>query len=103
MTLELAKCYSGSLLEGLRTHPQLSSWIKKSHPFSIGTDDPGVFHTNATKELMLVQKAFDLEAKTMYGIVLDSMDHAFCNSETRKMVKARLEQRVEQLSTQVKS
>ena len=98
MTLELANSFSGSLLEGLRAHPLLPSLIENAHPFSICTDDPGVFHTDATKELMLLQMAFSLEAKQIYEIVLNSMNQAFCSNKTRQLVMGRLEERLEKLS-----
>ncbi len=98
MTLELARCHSGSILQGLKTHPQLADWIENFHPFSIGTDDPGVFHTNPTKELLLVQKAFDLDSNRLSQIVVMSMDHAFCIDETRRLVKERIENRIIHLS-----
>ena len=94
MTLELAKHYSGSLLEGLKRHPQLASWLQSSHPISIGTDDPGVFHTSATKELMVLQKAFDLDRGTLGKIVLQSMEHAFCSDDTRKLILSRISERL---------
>jgi adenosine deaminase len=94
MTLELAKHCSGSLLEGLKQHPQLKTWLQKKHPISIGTDDPGVFHTNATKELMLLQKAFNVDKDGLERIVIQSMDHAFCDSETKKLVQRRIKDRL---------
>jgi adenosine deaminase len=90
MTLELAKHCSGSLLEGLRQHPQLENWLRVRHPISIGTDDPGVFHTNATKELLLLQKAFNVDKEGILGIVVQSMDHAFCSDKTKKLVSDRI-------------
>jgi adenosine deaminase len=90
MTLELAKHCSGSLLEGLKQHPQLENWIQTGHSISIGTDDPGVFHTNATKELMLVQKAFNVDKQRLRKIVLESMDHAFCSDDTMRVVHRRI-------------
>lgn len=95
MTLELANHHSGNLLEGLKAHPQLAEWIKKSHPFSIGTDDPGVFNTNNTKELVLLQKAFDMPLQELGNIMLSSMDHAFCSDMTRNTLKLRLLERVD--------
>jgi adenosine deaminase len=90
MTLELAKKCSGSLLEGLRQHPQLENWLRVRHPISVGTDDPGVFHTNATKELLLLQKAFNVDKEGILGIVVQSMDHAFCSDKTKKLVSDRI-------------
>lgn len=94
MTLELAKHHSGSLLEGLKNHPQMEKWLVQHHPLSIGTDDPGVFNTNATKELMLIQKAFDLDTESLAKIPLEAMEHAFCDGGTSKNVAERIEERI---------
>ena len=83
MTLELAKHFDGSLLDGLREHPQLENWLQTKHPISIGTDDPGVFHTTATKELLLLQKAFHLDKTDLQRISLDSINQAFCSEATK--------------------
>jgi adenosine deaminase len=98
MTLELAKHYSGSLLEGLKTHPQLATWLDTKHPISIGTDDPGVFHTTATKELLLLQKAFGLKKDDLKRVALDSMHQAFCDDATKRAVLERMEARMLELS-----
>jgi adenosine deaminase len=94
MTLELAKHCSGSLLEGLWKHPQLQTWLETKHPISIGTDDPGVFDTNPTKELMLLQKTFSVPRATLKRILLESMDHAFCNDETRRQIQTQMRERL---------
>ena len=90
MTLELAKHYSGSLLEGLKKHPQLKNWLEQKHPISIGTDDPGVFHTTATKELLLLQKAFGLHKSDLQRISLESIDQAFCSNITKTIILERM-------------
>ena len=95
MTLELASRHSGSVLAGLETHPQLAEWIKRSHPFSIGTDDPGVFNTNNTKELMLVQTAFGLSNTDICNMITSSMNHAFCAIDTREYLKKIICDRIE--------
>jgi len=63
MTLELANHTNGSLLDGMKMHPQLGKWIAKNYPISINTDDSGLFCTNLTKELLLVSKAYHLNEK----------------------------------------
>lgn len=90
MTLELAKHYSGSLLEGLKKHPQLENWLDKKHPISIGTDDPGVFHTTATKELLLLQRAFNLKKGDLQRISVESMHQAFCSVDTKLVIVGRM-------------
>jgi adenosine deaminase len=94
MTLELAKSCSGSLLEGLKQHPQLQNWIKSKHPISIGTDDPGVFDTNPTKELLLLHHAFSISREGINRILLESMDHAFCDSTTKERMKLCIQERL---------
>ena len=94
MTLELSKNQSGSLLEGLQKHPQLAKWLAAKHPVAIGTDDPGVFHTSATKELVLVQKAFALSKDDISKIVLESMNYAFCDTATKTQIKMQIQKRL---------
>ena len=80
----------GSLVEGLALHPQLPAWIRQQHPVSIGTDDPGIFDTSQTKELLLVHHTFGISPEELQNIVLQSMEFAFCNNETKELVKARI-------------
>lgn len=94
MTLELAKKSSGSLLDGLRQHPQLQMWLDTKHPISIGTDDPGVFDTTATKELLLLQNTFSVSKETLRRILVESMDHAFCDNETRAPIQSQMRERL---------
>lgn len=94
MTLELAKHFSGLLVEGLKQHPQLEKWLATKHPISIGTDDPGVFHTDASKELVLLHKAWNVNRADLQRIVLQSMDYAFCSDETRSHIKGRMQERL---------
>jgi adenosine deaminase len=95
MTLELAKHFSGLLVEGLKRHPQLEKWLETKHPISIGTDDPGVFHTDATKELILLHKAWNVNRAGLQRIVLQSMDFAFCSDGTRSHIKDRMQDRLD--------
>jgi adenosine deaminase len=72
MTLELAQSshshnsshHQDSLIRGLTQHPQLARWLRtdagNDYPLSINTDDPGVFHTNSTREWMLLARTFQL-------------------------------------------
>ncbi len=54
MTTELVeKTSGGSLVDGVKRHPQLKCWLENNHPLCICTDDPGVFDTNATQEFVL--------------------------------------------------
>jgi len=88
MTLELAKHLSGSILDGLKMHPQLASWIQKDHPFSIGTDDPGVFHDwnspcatfpNAITPIACRQGADDAQDASAWSSLLQNQITLFFN------------------------
>ena len=80
MTLELATHHGGSLVDGLKKHPQIDKWIKSSYPFSINTDDAGIFCTNLTKEYLLVAKVFELNENDLADILIRSIDHIFDES-----------------------
>lgn len=82
MTLELATHFDGNLVEGLKRHPQLEHWIESDHPLSISTDDSGVFHTNASQELLLLASAWNLCQDRIRRLVLQSLKHAFCKEDT---------------------
>jgi adenosine deaminase len=90
MTLELARSSNGNLVHGLSQHPCLAQWLQNNHPLSIGTDDPGVFHTNATKELVLLVNTFSLDPCAMAEKVADSVNYAFCNETLRQEINAKM-------------
>jgi adenosine deaminase len=75
-------------------HPQLKRWLLETkHPLAISTDDPGVFHTTATKELVLLQNAYKLTVEDLKGIILKSMDYAFADRDTKQLLKERMKER----------
>jgi len=92
MTLELAKLAGGNLIHGLQSHPTLHHWLQTNHPLAIGTDDPGVFATTATKELLLTATAYQLSKDALTALVYKSMEYAFCNDLMRARVKERMKQ-----------
>jgi adenosine deaminase len=96
MTLELAKHKGGNLLEGLQQHPQLGFWLAEKYPISISTDDPGVFHTHATQEMLLLAKAWNVSKERLKQIVLDSIDQAFCE----EVVKTRIREKIQEFKWQ---
>jgi adenosine deaminase len=78
MTLELATYYEGDLVHGLRRHPRLGTWLDGDYPISISTDDPGIFNTDSTKELLLVAEAFKMDNPTrLETLMINSIDHIF--------------------------
>ena len=88
ITLELALHHEGSLVDGLRSHPQLDRWLESEYPISINTDDSGLFCTNLTKELLLVAKACNLHERAITDIVSNSIEHIFDSSgETKSRLR----------------
>lgn len=86
MTLELATYVHGHIVKGLQRHPQLGHWLETGYPISISTDDCGVFHTNPTKELLLLALAWEVDQATLRQIQINSVNDCFCSDE----IKARL-------------
>ena len=98
MTLELVHHEHGDLEECLREHPQLSWWLKNKYPISSSTDDPGVFFTNSTRELLLLVKAYNLSKVNIADIVLESVNHIFDQSaEIRKLLHQHMVQTIKEL------
>jgi adenosine deaminase len=97
MTLELAKLADGNLIHGLQQHPALHHWLQTNHPLAVGTDDPGVFDTTATKELLLIAAACNVDRKRLASLVLNSMDYAFCDTLTREKIKEQMVQRIDEM------
>lgn len=91
MTLELAKHVGGNLIHGLQEHPQLKYWLETKFPISIGTDDPGVFNTNATQEYLLLAKAWNVSQVYLKQISLDSIDQGFCSNALKTSIKDKME------------
>lgn len=98
MTLELAKDFHGSLLDGMKQHPQLPRWLESNHPISINTDDPGVFDTNPTKEWGLVQQTYGLGLERIQRVMIESMDQTFCEAATRDRIKGQMKQAFDKMN-----
>lgn len=99
MTLELATSFHGNLVQGLQQHPRLAHWLQTGYPISVSTDDSGVFHTDPTKELLLLAVSHGVDAHALRQIVLQSIQHAFCDDGTKSMLEKRVARRLESIST----
>jgi adenosine deaminase len=91
---------NGNLIAGLRHHPTLKLWLQQEHPLCISTDDPGVFCTSLTQELLLVATTFQIAKEQLAEIVVFSMQHAFCDSDTKSRIQKRMQQQLDQLHGQ---
>ena len=81
MTLELNLTNKSNkhqnMIDGLKQHPQLSTWIEREYPFSLSTDDPGVFHTNSSVEFYRFMLAFNVDPSFVANVVVHSIQHIF--------------------------
>ena len=93
MTLDLAYHHGGSLIEGLRKHPQLERWLEMEYPISINTDDSGLFFTDPTKELFLVAKAHNVGEAVLARIINDSIEHIF-DASLKPTIARRVHKRI---------
>lgn len=66
----------------LRHHPTLRTWLARGHPISINTDDPGVFATCASSELLAVGMAFGLSGKHIAALATAPLNHAFARDRS---------------------
>jgi adenosine deaminase len=99
MTLELATHYEGDLVHGLRQHPRLKRWIDYDYPVSISTDDPGIFNTNPTTELILLVEAFQFENPwKIVSMMINSVDHIFETDEFKLKLKETLTKEIQTIS-----
>lgn len=95
MTLELALHHGGSLVDGMQMHPQLNKWLMREYPISINTDDPGLFCTNSTRELLLIAKSCHVGEQVLARIILDSIEHIFePSNHIRERLASRIQRRI---------
>jgi adenosine deaminase len=95
MTLELATSFHGNLVEGFQRHPRLAYWLRTGYPISVSTDDSGVFHTDPTKELLLLAISHGVDRYSLRKIVMQSIQHAFCDDRTKSTLAQRVAHRLE--------
>ncbi|KRT86312.1 hypothetical protein AMK59_1091, partial [Oryctes borbonicus] len=65
----------------------VSEWIKNDFPFSISTDDKGVFNTTLSKEYELLQKNFNLNEHDLWKIAFNSINQSFADDVEKNNLK----------------
>ena len=65
----------------LTQHPKLSEWMSLNYPFSISTDDSGVFHTSPSLECLRFMKAMNVCPYDMGQIMLQTIDQIFARND----------------------
>lgn len=73
-------------LRSLDSHHTIESLLRLGHPFSLCTDDRGVFRTTLTKEYVKTARAYNLSEAQTLQLAQKSFQYAFCAIE-RNMAK----------------
>ncbi|CAG9839468.1 unnamed protein product [Diabrotica balteata] len=68
----------------------IQKWIDLRLPFSINTDDKGVFATTLSKEYEHVLRHFKLTPQELWNISYESMGHSFASEEEKKDLQQKL-------------
>ena len=63
---------------------------REGHPVVICTDDPGVFSTTLSREVLLAVEILGLSAKGVYDLMAAAIDYCFCDAETKAIVRKAL-------------
>lgn len=92
ITLEL--CPGSNIALGLfdsyETHP-VRACFDQGLKVTLSTDDPPFFHTTIGREYAAVEAVHGFSRREMMQFTLNSIDAAFCDEETRKRLRARVE------------
>jgi adenosine deaminase len=80
----------------------LRYWIQSCHPIIVCTDDPTIFDTTITNEIMIVLNAFAPEGlitlpQFLDNLVINAMNYCFCNETTKHLVVERMKERIGQI------
>jgi adenosine deaminase len=73
-----------------RKHP-IAELDRRGVRVTISTDDPPFFHTTMAREYDLLAEAFDWDAGQFARIARQSLDAAFCDADTKAVIRKRLE------------
>jgi adenosine deaminase len=92
IVLEL--CPGSNIALGLyptwRKHP-IAELDRRGVKVTISTDDPPFFHTTMAREYEMLAEAFEWDDGQFARIARQSLDAAFCDADTKAMIRKRLE------------
>ncbi|EFA07116.1 adenosine deaminase-like protein [Tribolium castaneum] len=69
----------------------LQEWIKNSLPFTLCTDDKGVFGTTLSKELVLACQYFSLKPTDLWDMTLKTISYTFASDEEKTFLTTTLQ------------
>ncbi|KAJ8969335.1 hypothetical protein NQ317_014596 [Molorchus minor] len=70
----------------------MQEWIKNGLPFSINTDDKGVFCTSLSEEYEHAQNNFNLSNTDLWTIAYNAIDHSFASIQEKALMKKELKE-----------
>ena len=78
-------------LPALHHHPTLAPWIEHDYPFSICTDDSGVFNVTLSSEYLKVAESFELGLPQMAKLAVTAAQYTFLDDAEKAALAARME------------
>ncbi|KAB0803688.1 hypothetical protein PPYR_00658 [Photinus pyralis] len=95
LKIPLECCLTSNVLSGtvksFKEH-HVAEWIKHELPFSINTDDKGIFSTNLSNEYYLMGEAFNLSKEYIFNCNYKAIDYSFASDEEKEQIKGILTQ-----------
>ncbi|XP_060533114.1 adenosine deaminase-like protein [Cylas formicarius] len=70
----------------------IQAWIKDELPFSLCTDDKGVFNTSLSKEFFLAYQHLNLNREQLWKISRNSIDYSFASNREKQELRIKLKE-----------
>jgi hypothetical protein len=74
-------------LRNLADHPTAKTWLESGHPFSVNTDDSGVFATSSSEEHALLFESLRAPLPVAAAVSCAAANHAFCGGAMRSWLQ----------------
>ncbi|RZC41919.1 adenosine deaminase-like protein, partial [Asbolus verrucosus] len=88
--IPLECCLTSNVLCGTRKSYKkhhLQEWINSSLPFTLCTDDKGIFCTSLSRELLLAATHLNLNSRDLWQISFNSIDYTFASDEEKNFLQ----------------
>lgn len=74
-------------LQSLAQHPTARTWLTGQHPFSVNTDDSGVFATCNSDEHALLLGSLGAPPAVAAAVTCAAVTHAFCGQAMKEWLQ----------------
>ncbi|KAK9877446.1 hypothetical protein WA026_018556 [Henosepilachna vigintioctopunctata] len=88
-------CLTSNIISGTTKSYELhhiKEWIKHDLPFSLNTDDKGVFHTDLSQEFERALKYLHIKNEQILEISSNSVNHSFATQEEKNKLQEKLKE-----------